>query len=144
VRKVSDLVLKQADRLGKANAADLIAAVWAELLGNGHAPTYAIPFRMDDKVVWLESEGVPVAILTYTIDQWSDRIWINFAGVSPAWRKQGCYRRLYAEIIRIAQENKLSRVASGVEAGNLPMQEAAVRLGRRAEWTCYVQDVPSA
>lgn len=81
-----------------------------------------------------ESDGVPVGQLMVT-KEWSDWLngefwWIQSVYVHPDYRKNNVYKKLYSEIIRLAQDSeKVCGIRLYVDKNNAKAQTVYSRLG---------------
>jgi ribosomal protein S18 acetylase RimI-like enzyme len=93
-----------------------------------------------------EVDGLPAGqlMITYEWSDWRNGVfwWIQSVYVVPEWRRRGVYRKLYAEVQRLARERSgVCGLRLYVERHNELAQGAYERLGmRRAAYEMFEED----
>ncbi|HEX4278315.1 MAG TPA: GNAT family N-acetyltransferase [Bryobacteraceae bacterium] len=133
-------IFRETDKLNGCPALPLAVEAWGELLRDGLTGD-AVILQWDQSVVWVEQDGVPVAVILWAYQEYRREIWIGLSYTRPEVRGNGLFRTLYQRIVAIAKEKKAIRIAGGVNVGNAIMREAAERCGRKADYIVYSQAV---
>jgi GNAT superfamily N-acetyltransferase len=73
---------------------------------------------------------VPVAIMTYSVSEDQNQIFIHLSYVKPSHRRTGFHTLLFNRLVEIAREKKISRILSGTSASNKIMRKVAKKQRR--------------
>lgn len=128
----------EADKLNGCPALTLAVEGWLNILRSRNGSD-AVALAWDQRVLWIEEDGQPVALITWSIQEWRDEAWINVAYTAPAYRRRGHNAALYQRLRLRARERGLKRIAGGISAGNVAMREAARRGGRMPDYVVYAE-----
>jgi len=68
--------------------------------------------------------------------------WIHAVYVEPRYRRQGMYTAMWDVVEQQAILAGSRELSGGINIENMPMREAAEKVGRQAKWTTYVKELP--
>lgn len=119
----------------------IVAEGWAAILADGNGEDAVCP-AWDQEVIAAIVDGKVVGIVTFTVSEWANYLWVHLSYVRPQYRRQGLFRTMFEKLTEIAQEREIPEICSGVSARNTAMQKVNVRLGRKIESLVYSFKVP--
>lgn len=125
------------DKLGRAGIYPLVSAGWSDVQQSGYGTPTQVPFHESYPVVYATVDGVPVGFIVWSPPGDNGEAWVMFGYVATAYRQKGIYRRIYAEVRRLAIEAKASTLLGGIIVGNRAAEEAALALGRKPSFVVY-------
>lgn len=136
------------NRMGGTDAVDLAVEAWHYLAGRGFTlgdflidhEQAAIVAYMPDALA--PTGEVPVGILTYSNQGWIKSLWIQLCYVRPEFRRQGHYRAMFDELVRLAQFQGAKMVQAGIHVDNTDSADAHAALGFKPRYTVQILDVP--
>lgn len=126
-------------------AMPFLARAWTALLDADliTSPGYCYVAWDHAAILAFDGDGNIIGTISYTHEVWASRLTVIIGYVAPAWRAHGVYRRLWQELVIIAQDKKCARIEGGTMAKNKVMRAVAESFGRREDGITLNFDVPS-
>lgn len=110
-----------------------------ELARKGYMDTLHVYW--DDKVIALRIDSDLVGVMTYRKIQHTSSLWISLSYIDPQHRGAGLYKKLYAELVVKAKEEKVRFIDSGTDVNNHQAQRAFASVGRKVTSYSYRSEV---
>lgn len=129
----------RADQLGASPAEPLAVALVHDLMERGLIRTQVHAWN-DRATYAVDPTGAVVGVIVWRTFDWTREAFVSIGGVAPAFRRQGVYRRLFADLVAdlAANHPKVERIASGHHIDNVASQAMHKALGRQVEGLSYV------
>lgn len=108
-------------------------------------------FRGADIIHWTNGAitarnngGTIAGLMVFQILEHSKTLWINTGYVSPPFRRQGIYTKMFDRCVEFARERKLTCISGATSYINTDMQEIMMEMGRKPVSITYDFAVPEA
>jgi hypothetical protein len=123
--------IRRFDNLCNTGCLPLAVRGWHEMIAEGHSDG-GILLAWDQKVIRADLRGIPIGVLTWSKQDWSNSIFVNLAYVVPEMRRRGAHKLMFSDLVEQAKGLQIPAIVSGTHIDNTEAQKAMLGQGRKA------------